>query len=402
MIVSFDCPLRIKKQIDELIIAERYPDISTFCVAALENQLLLEETHSKESSAVREVAPPTKNERKATQKTRQQTRRDSGSNRQLSPVLLSTLSATDAGEDMDDNSRQGYRSQIHEFDLSLLAEKPPFPLPEVLPDMFRLDEDIPLERWLFGQYNRLLPAKVSLRALARIAMEGRDELQLESAAPRIAEVATRLGEYLRALDRQFGTHRDDVLATAFPESGLEGQKGRVRYQNQFVGHTVKGEQGGLLVGLKLALIQVHKNKPYILPTLAGWGFARIRNSILDDLIGTDSPPARLSEEDILFLVQHIKQHVPVERFAYWATLSHIAHGRNTPDQVNDGLARYLSKGKKIDDEQDFVSTQRSGVIGRMTDLGLVNRQREGTRITYHLTPRGKEFLEDVRPTPVGA
>src|SRR5436853_1441001 len=138
--------------------------------------------------------------------------------------------------------------------------------------MFRLDEDIPLERWLFGQYNRLLPAKISLRALAGIAMEGRDELQLNSAAPRIAEVATRLGDYLRALDRRFGTHRDDALATAFPESGLEGQKGRVRYQNQFVGHTVKGEQGGLLVGLKLAIIQVHRNKPYILPTLAGWGF----------------------------------------------------------------------------------------------------------------------------------
>ncbi|HZY46791.1 MAG TPA: hypothetical protein VFE96_03235, partial [Candidatus Bathyarchaeia archaeon] len=314
----------------------------------------------------------------------------------------SILPATDAGRDVTDNFHQEYGPKNYEFDLSRLAEKPPFPLPEALPDMFRLDDEIPLDRWLFGQYNRLLPAKVSLRALAGIAMEGRDGLQLESAAPRIANAATRLGDHLRALDRRFDTHRDDALATAFPESTLEGQKGRVRYQNQFVGHTVKGEQGGLLVGLKLALIQVHKNTPYILPTLGGWAFSRLRNPILDEPIGTDSPPARLSEEEIRFLVQHIKQHVPVERFAYRATLSQIAQGRNTPEQVNDGLARHLSDGKKIDDKQDFVSTQRSGVIGRMNDLGLLNRQREGTRITYHMTARGEEFLEEVRPIPVGA
>jgi hypothetical protein len=267
-------------------------------------------------------------------------------------------------------------------------------LPDTYGDVFAADQIVPVERWLFGQYNRLLPAKVSARALASIATEGKEAVMLEVAAPRIAEAASAFGEYLRSVDRRFGSHRDEALGIAFPEGGTEGEKGRLRYQSHFVGHVVKGEQGGLLVGLKLAVIQVHRNRPHVIPTHAGWEFARLPNPLLDEPVS--EMPSRLGTEEISFLIRHITEHVPTELFAYRIMLALIAEGLNTPESVNQGLARYLAPGKSLEEEVDFVSTQRGGVLGRMGDLGLVSRERQGTRIVYHLTTRGEEILVQLR------
>jgi len=258
-------------------------------------------------------------------------------------------------------------------------------------DVFGREQLVPIERWLFGQFNRLFPAKASLRALAVIAREGKEALLLQVAAPRICETAARLGDYLRFLDRRFAHHRDEALATAFPEGGAEGEKGRIRYQDQFVGHTVKGEQGGLLVGLKLAIIQTWKNRPIIFPTSAGWEFARLPNPIIDAPMEQDT--SRLSEAERTFLLSHIKEGVPVELFAYRAVLSLIAQGKDTPELVNQGLARYRAPTTK-DEDLDFVATQKNGALGRMSDLGLVERERSGTRITYVLTEAGKKWLDE--------
>ena len=40
----------------------------------------------------------------------------------------------------------------------------------------------------------------------------------------------------------------------------------------------------------------------------------------------------------------------------------------------------------------FLTTQRAGVISRMSDLGLVQRLREGIKVKYVLSARGSEFL----------
>jgi len=38
----------------------------------------------------------------------------------------------------------------------------------------------------------------------------------------------------------------------------------------------------------------------------------------------------------------------------------------------------------------IVSTMRAGAIGRLHDLGLLARTREGTAVSYSLSPRAKE------------
>lgn len=404
MIVSFRCPARIKEQIDNLIAIGFYPDFSTFCVTALENQLLLEESHSKATGqpapgAAETVLPGRVSSKHLSGKGKKPLNREEEVSRTHAPTYPAPP-GTPPTEIQRARLVETHRPEITtapsiplDLNLARLDGKPPFSLPSLFADIFQGAHIIPIDRWLFGQYNRLLPAKVSIRALAVISHEGKDSLILESVAPRIAQIAAELGDYLRSLDRRFANHRDDALATAFPEGNLEGQKGRLRYQNHFVGHTVKGEQGGMLVGLKLAQIHVFKNKPHILPTTAGWDFARLTNPILDSAI--DQNATKLSEEEIRFLLSHIKKHVPTELFAYHLILSLICDGKNTPELLNQDLARFLSPGKRLDDEQDFVTTQRNGVIGRMSDLGLVGRDRQGTRITYRLTADGKNFLDEV-------
>ena len=47
MILSFRCSPEVKDRIDALIESGVYPDFSTFCMVALENQLILEEADSQ-------------------------------------------------------------------------------------------------------------------------------------------------------------------------------------------------------------------------------------------------------------------------------------------------------------------------------------------------------------------
>ncbi len=402
MIISFRCSPRLKQQIVALVEAGLYPDVSAFCETAIENQLLLEQAHPDSPTRERHSQRTKSKVNPAANPVRKRAAKEPRYERTTIAAASGEPSTTGLASIRPSDPRGESEGLVHPADRTLFppdkillsrAAKPPFSLPEAFSDIFHLDEEIPVDRWLFGQYNRILPVKVSMRALCSLAEQGKDALVLETVAPRIAEAAAQFGSCLQSLDRRFGIHRDESLATAFPDLGVEGQKGRVRFQNQFVGHTVKGEQGGLLVGLKLAVIQVTKNKPHIFPTVAGWEFARLSNPLLDD--PTPQMPIRFGEEEIAFLLQHVKDNVPVELFAYRVILSLITDGLRTPESLNQGLASYLSPGKTLRDEEDFVSTQRTGAIGRIADLGLVGRERQSTRISYLLTIAGRKFLEEI-------
>lgn len=384
MIVSFRCSPEVKKRIDQLVQEGLYPDFSSFCAVAVENQLLLEDGQPTGRS---ERTPPRPQAQRSARDRVRMGRTEVRLGELSGPPPRATASAVAALAALSVDSRLP-----RELDLATVSSDPPFPLPDALADLFQPGQPVPVDRWLFGQYNRVLPSKVSIRALASIASsEGKESLVLESAAARIAEVAADFGEYLQELDRKFATHRDDSLATAFPEKGADGQKGRVRYQNQFVGHTVKGEQGGILVGLKLATIKVIKNKPHILPTQIGWRFALLDNPLLDGK--PKEMDQKLSQIERDFLIQHIQASVPIEAFAYATTLNLISRGICSPDAMNAALAPLLSPTRVPAETKEFVNTQRSGVLGRMTDLGLVSQERDGRHVSRTLTGEGKRFLE---------
>jgi len=247
-----------------------------------------------------------------------------------------------------------------------------------------------VDQWMFGQYNRLLPAKVTCRALANIFADGSGRQPLDKVAHTIANEAAKLGRYLAKLDAKRNLGRDDALAVAFPKNPAEF-KSIQRFANQFV--AAANKEGGLS-GLAFSLNLIGRNPDYpegIALTEAGWRFATMENPLLDR---NSAGSEKFTADEISFLLDHITASVPVEAFAYQAILTEVARNILTPDALDEALARLPKHPRKA--LAQFVSTQRSGAICRMADLDLIARSRTGTRVSYVMTPRGKDFLRSAK------
>jgi hypothetical protein len=264
------------------------------------------------------------------------------------------------------------------------------PLPN---DTFIAGMEISADRWIFGQHNKLLPVKANVRALLNLLRTATKQsgVELEEASRQIANEASRLGDVLRRSDTDSKRSRDESIALAFPSSEpSNSDKSRLRYASQFVGSLSReGRLTGLLIDLKLVNIDRHK-PPRIRLTEAGFRFAELHNPILD--AGAAIEQERFSAEEIDFLLHHIQSHLPVEQFAFSATLNAITDGSNTPEMLDAALKKYLPDRKDKPFTLAFLTTQRAGVISRMADLGLVTRTRNGPNVTYVATERANQFL----------
>ena len=261
---------------------------------------------------------------------------------------------------------------------------PPSPLPD---DVWTSGAPVPLDRWVFGQYNKLLPAKVSCRALAHLLTAEPRGVILDDAARQIAADAKTFGVLLRQYDEQHQTDRDAALAVAFPAG--DEDKAVTRYANQFVANVNKfGQVSGLLLDLKL--INYTKTKDVrLLLTSVGWQFASLHNPVLDAF-----PPTTLqkfSDQEVTLLLGHVATAVPAEDFAYRTIIAGITAGAATPDQIDEHLQQFVSADRQEQLSKSFLASQRSGAISRMVDLGLLRRSREGVRVSYMVTARGQEY-----------
>jgi hypothetical protein len=256
-------------------------------------------------------------------------------------------------------------------------------------DIWAVGQEIPLDRWVFGQYNRLLPAKASCRALAHLVCEEPRGVLLEEAAQQIAEKAAVLGELLGRHDLEHKIGRDHKLSTAFPS--VDKEASLQRFATQFVASVnSRGQVSGLLMDLKL----VNSNgsgATRLKPTTVGWQFATMPNPVLDGM--QETPIHKFSDDERDFLLKHIARSVPAEDFAYRAVLSAIEDGADSPDAVGLALRRYIPKSDERRMSESFASSQRSGAISRMTDLSLLQRIREGVRVSYVLTDTGRRYLQ---------
>ena len=254
-------------------------------------------------------------------------------------------------------------------------------------DVWAPGATVPLDRWLFGQYNKLLPAKVSCRALAHLLQKESRGVVLENAVHDIAEDARTFGRLLREYDEQHGTDRDTALSVAFP-SGDE-DKSLTRYANQFVATMNKfGQVSGLLIDLKLINF-VKAKEVRLLLTDVGWQLAALHNPVLDGF-----PPAttdKFSEEEINLLLGHIRKAVPAEDFAYRTIIAGIAGGATAPEQIDEVVQRFVTPDRQESLSKSFLASQRSGAVSRMADLGLLRRCREGVKVSYEVTERGQQY-----------
>ena len=374
MVVCFTCGPETKAALDRLVASGHYPDHSAAITSAIDNLAVIHSELKGATSIVidREAAASVGEMGKPSLE------RDIPTPSTTTPVMNDLTSRTIVGSGIP--ALLQYRQE---------SAVPNRPFAKVDADRAPTSKSLSVDNWMFGQFNRLLPAKVTCRALATILAQDGDRQPLDKVAFDIANDAAKFGSYLTQLDERRNLGRDDAMAIAFPKGTAPSEhKSIQRFASQFVGATNKeGELSGLPYSLKL--IGPHPEfKQGIALTEAGWNFSALSNPVLD---GVAAPSTlKFSDEEINFLTQHVLHNVPVEALAYRTILNAVAEGVLTPDDLDVALAK-LSGAKKV--EKSFVSTQRSGAICRMADLDLIGRSRTGTRVSYVISPRGEEYRE---------
>jgi hypothetical protein len=146
MIICINVERNTKDQLDQLIRAGQYRDYSELAAIAIGNQLLLHGT--AENELVQHSGPISSNDspRKAV-------------------IAPSGESKSDLVEDEATQPKHSEAMGIPEiFQLAAGRNGPDTfaPLPN---DAFAPGMEVPVDRWIFGQHNKLLPVKANLRAL---------------------------------------------------------------------------------------------------------------------------------------------------------------------------------------------------------------------------------------------
>ena len=380
VIICFNCPSDIRGLLDALVRQGDYKNDSEAIITAIRNLAVLH-AHLQDKPSI-DIEP-----------SRSTVKRPKGIKvppRIPAPRLRASV-AMESDEEEGEEERSTLAPNVAltvPAVFTRLEASPPLKMIAPEPDdVWAASGPVPIDRWLFGQYNRLFPAKATTRALSTLLLSGHAGESIEDLAGQVAREAGVLGDVLAARDSASEVGRDDALATAFPSSqGPNSEKGVLRYTTQFVvSVNSNGQLSGLLVGLKLAN-RLNGPKSAVSLTEAGWEFARLPNPVLDD--GADGRNGKFSSDEIQFMLRHIRETVPAERFAYQKVLEAIESGNKTPESLDSALAVLKSKNLS----PSFLSTQRSGAVSRMSDLGLVARERSGVRVEYVATDLGRQFL----------
>ncbi len=406
MILCFSCSPELKEKLDALVALRGYRDYGDVLDAAIANLVLIEnevvkngvviiqcdstKEHTESLGSAVVESTPKKTESNSTAKKPVSTVRKVKGKR----PETKKASTTQNGRPSSEPELPVVNGVPVSFTLKAMPDTPPKKLANLPMDMWGKDQEVPLDRWILGQYNRLLPAKVNARGL--IWMYGREgkPVDIAEVAATLSTEAVKLGDHLTRLDEKFQTARDDLFATAFPTSGDDEAKARARYANQFVVYkNSQGQLSGLMVALKL--LSPARSGRCVIPTDLAWQFAMMPNPVLDGDEPQDGDKFYAKERE--FLIDHILQSVPVEAYAYMSILAALRDGCNSPEKIDATLKASIPDVRAKELSKSYLASQRSGAISRMADLGLVEREREGVRVFYRATDVGLSFLEQCRP-----
>ena len=197
MVICFDCDSKTKATLDELLASDQFRDYSEVISTAIANLAVLRVRIPRSGSAVMADSDEHLPERGVQANIRADmlgAARTSAQTEQRVPAL---------------------------FRLDHLPTTPPV-FGKIAIDRWEREPKIPLKKWIFGQYNKLLPAKATCRALAHLLSKGKDGVPLVRATTTISEEAALLGDFLASHDLAHGVRRDEALQTGFPRTTYSG------------------------------------------------------------------------------------------------------------------------------------------------------------------------------------
>ena len=240
---------------------------------------------------------------------------------------------------------------------------------------------------LWGQINRIFPMKIGLRILANMLRSTGSHVRLEDFQKKAVSIACLYGLKLRKEDKEHGRSRDSSRSIGLPIHEDE-VKSKQRYKSHFLGYLRKdGIMEGALGRLKFVNLKRNpEGNEFIGITREGLEFAALENPLLDN---NNTGKGTLSERETEFYIKHVFHNIPGESQAIKQILEHISNGISTPKELNNRLkVDYADYGWS----EAVLNTNRSGLVSRLHELGLVEKVRKGKEVAYALTSQGLTWL----------
>ena len=246
--------------------------------------------------------------------------------------------------------------------------------------------DLERDQYLWGQYNRIFPTKIVTRVVANLVrINSTDTIPLEDLQEKSTEIARNLGKDLERADERLGRKRGEILSAGLPiGKGPGADKAKLRFKNQFVGYLSGKKAEGASATLKFIDFSGNtKNSTRVGITDFGLKFASLPNPVID--LQDYSVP--FSSEEVTFLLEHIASQLPEEAKLVRLILSSVKEGVAFPEGLNEKVRSAHPEWKKSQ-----PITMRAGVVSRISELGLLDREKEGVKVTYKLTELGERYL----------
>jgi len=270
--------------------------------------------------------------------------------------------------------------------------------------------------WLWGQVNRIFPIKLGLRLLF-VMLKDEQWIELKNFRDKAGDLALSYGKMIRSYERKDNKSRDEKVSTGLPkdneywrndlflkmrekkefsnlkfyEESLKSDEfnSKIRYKAHFLAYVRKdGKFEGAMTYLRFVNIKEDKNGKFSIGlTDAGLKFAKLENPIIDNKDFKKS----LNNKETDFYLDHILNAVKGESHAIKWLLNKLRGGINKIDNLNLELKKDFAH---IWDASDaIINTQRAGLMARIYDLGLIDKNKEGINVTYIISDNGKNFLE---------
>lgn len=353
MKLYIDLPENYTKRIHELFSKKGYSDINAFILAAVDNQIRLENGSNTDQPPHPSVLPAESEPKRFPE----------SESRQAQEPLAYTEKAF----------------WIHEEYKKFKTV--PMPSNEQL---FGNREDVvSVTGQLLGLINRIFPVKLALRVLAYSLITRKGNVHINVFRDDAANFARGFGQHYK---RIFLNKEKPDFLIGLP-LGDEKEKSLNRFRNHFV---IAQRDNGSLDGALAKLKFVNVNEEGLLNlTQAGLNFVLRTNPILDNF---ESPLEKLSEESLsdferTFYLEHVKGQVKGEYDATLWVIKTIDRGFYKRELLGQQMKTQYPQWSPA-----VVTTQQMGLISRCVELGLIKKEKQGKNAIYLLTEQGKSIL----------
>jgi hypothetical protein len=266
---------------------------------------------------------------------------------------------------------------------NLIAPSPRTPVTVENPNSSMLSQ-LPL----WGQLYKFLPTKLGLRVLCNLTLTSTVSYKefREAAAKEAVLFKGKLVKKDRSLGNKFG----EELATAFPD---DNDKSIRRYQDQYLVYARPNVEQISSLAAQMKWLSVDSKRKVGITKL-GLEFAKLSNPIID--ADGDEP---LSQEEKMCIIDQIIEMYRAEASQMEFVLEQISSGISSRQMLNQRLVQFYRKNWSNESKQwkeGLFNTMRAGEIGRLYELRLVSKTRDGLNVSYAITEDGKKILDRLK------